>query len=340
MNRRTAIATTAAVLGGIALAITAAVFAAPANSVPATRTTHAGQRGPIVFERLLNPMDDSSAQLFTLSPTTGRVRQLTHFQGGAFDPDYSPDGRQIAFDRRFQAGRDAAFTIRFDGSDPTRIPIACPGRCLGIDEPSWTRSGESIAFGRAFGPIVKDNASTLELATAGLSGTGDRVILTFGLKVTGTEPHGAVWSPSGRMLAVTIQNTTKRPVKASAIYLISTDGTIVRRLTPPKLDAGNPDWAPNGQRIVFNSFYEAQSESELYTIRPDGTGLHRIRKEQTNNYSFDPVWSPDGARIAFVHTSNNTPPHIWSIGADGENPRQETHGNLADLAPDWGMPPA
>ena len=282
MNRGIAIAITAAVLGGIAIAISVAVLAAPANSVPSRRASDAGQREPIVFERLLNPMDDSSAQLFTVSPTTGRVRQLTHFQGGAFDPDYSSDGRQIAFDRRFPAGPDAAFTIRFDGSNPTRIPIACSGQCLGIDEPNWTRSGDSIAFGRALGPIVNDNASTLELAT-GLSGTGDRVIRTFGLKTTGTEPHGAVWSPNGRMLAVTIQNTTMRPVKASAIYLISTDGKIVRRLTPPQLDAGNPDWAPNGKRIVFNSFYEGQSESELYTIRPDGTGLHRIRKEKKSD---------------------------------------------------------
>jgi len=124
MNRRTAVA------------IAVAVSAAPAISVPAAQATYPGKRGPIVFTRLLNPMDDSSSQLFTLSPTTGRIRQLTHFQGGAFDPDYSPNGRQIAFDRRFPAGPDATFTIRLDGSNPTRIPIACPGQCLGIDEPN------------------------------------------------------------------------------------------------------------------------------------------------------------------------------------------------------------
>ena len=189
--------------------------------------------------------------------------------------------------------------------------------------------------------LAKDGAaSTIELATAGLSGAGDRVIRSFGLKSTGTEPHNAVWSPNGRMLAVTILNDRKKPINASAIYLISANGKTVRRLTPPKLNAGNPDWAPNGKRIVFNSFYEGQSESELYTIRPDGTGMHRLRKEDKNNYAFDPVWSPDGGRIAFVHASKTTPPHIWSIGADGKNLRQETHGSLVDLSPDWGTPPA
>jgi Tol biopolymer transport system component len=327
---------------GTVVAIVVAASAASAISVPGARATYAGKRGPIVFQRLLNPMDESTTQLFALSPTTGRVRQLTQFQGGAFDPDYSPNGRQIAFDRRFQNGSpDAAYTIRFDGSNPTRLPIACSGQCLGIDEPNWTRSGHDIAFGRAFGPIAKDgSASMVELATAGLSGAGDRVIRSFGLKSTGTEPHNAVWSPNGRMLAVTVLNDRKKPVNASAIYLISANGKTVRRLTPRRLDAGNPDWSPNGKRIVFNSFYEGQSESELYTIRPDGTGMHRIRKEKKNNYAFDPVFSPDGGRIAFVHTSRKTLPHIWSIGADGKRLRQETHGNLVDLEPDWGTPPA
>jgi Tol biopolymer transport system component len=324
----------------IAVAIAVAGTAALAVPLPAARATYAGKRGPIVFERQLNPKDEGSTQLFALSPKTGRVRQLTHLRGGAFDPDYSPDGRQIAFDHRFEtANPDAVFTIGFDGSNPARLPIACVDQCLGVDEPSWTHSGDQIAFGRAAGPIVRGNASTLDLATAGLNGAGDRVIRTFGLAATGTEPHGAVWSPNGRLLALTVVNTTKKPVNASAIYLIDSNGKIVRRLTPPKLDAGNPDWAPNGQRIVFNSFYEGQSESELYTIRPNGTGMHRLRKEHKHNYSFDPVWSPDGGRIAFVHASRTTPPHIWSIGSDGKNVREETHGNLADLSPDWGTAP-
>jgi Tol biopolymer transport system component len=329
---------------GTAVAIAVAVSATAAISVPAARATYAGKRGPIVFQRQLNPKDEGSAQLFALSPGTGRVRQLTHFPGGAFDPDYSPDGRQIALDRHFPnfpAAPDAAYTIGFDGSKPTRLPIACSGQCLGIDEPNWTRTGDNIAFNRAFGPLAKDGgASMVELATAGLSGAGERVLRSFGLKSTGTEPHNAVWSPNGRMLAVTILNDRKKPVNASAIYLVSADGKIFRRLTPPNLDAGNADWAPNGRSIVFNSFYEGQSESELYTIRPDGTGMHRIRKEKKNNYAFDPVWSPDGGRIAFVHTSRKTLPHIWSIGADGKKLRQETHGSLVDLEPDWGTPPA
>ena len=89
---------------------------------------------------------------------------------------------------------------------------------------------------------------------------------------------------------------------------------------------------------MFNSFYEGQSESELYTVRVDGTHRHRLRKEEKNNYAFDPVWSPDGARIAFVHTSRTAAPHIWSLGTDGRKLREETHGPLPDFTPSWGPP--
>ena len=73
-----------------AVAIAVAATAALAVPLPAARATYAGKRGPIVFQRQLNPKDDGSTQLFSLSPGTGSVRQLTHLHGGAFDPDYSP----------------------------------------------------------------------------------------------------------------------------------------------------------------------------------------------------------------------------------------------------------
>ncbi len=86
-----------------AVAIAVAATAALAVPLPAARATYAGKRGPIVFQRQLNPNDEGTTQLFALSPGTGRVRQLTNFHGGAFDPAYSPNGRQIAFDHRFQS---------------------------------------------------------------------------------------------------------------------------------------------------------------------------------------------------------------------------------------------
>jgi Tol biopolymer transport system component len=120
---------------------------------------------------------------------------------------------------------------------------------------------------------------------------------------------------------------------ATAIFVLDADGGNLRRVTPMRLNAGNPDWSPDGERIVFNSSFEGQGRVEIYTVRSDGTGL---RREPRRSYSFEPVWSPDGTRIAMVHGTFTTVPHIWTMRPDGRDLRQITRGPRLDVRPDWG----
>ena len=123
--------------------------------------------------------------------------------------------------------------------------------------------------------------------------------------------------PDGARIAVNILNTKAKPRDGSAIYVLDADGSNLRRVTPIRLNGGNPDWSPNGKRIAFNSSYEAQAAVEIYTVRPDGSGLKRVRKERKNSYSFDPVWSPDGRRLAFVHGAGRQVRPIWTMKRTG-----------------------
>ena len=122
-----------------------------------------------------------------------------------------------------------------------------------------------------------------------------------------------------------ILNVKAKPRNGSAIYVLDADGSNFRRITPLRLNAGSPDWSPDGKRIVFNSSYEGQSAVEIYTVRPDGSGLKRVRKEPKKSFSFEPVWSPNGKRIAFVHATTTTPsPHL-----DDETQRQGAEADHA-----------
>jgi Tol biopolymer transport system component len=47
------------------------------------------------------------------------------------------------------------------------------------------------------------------------------------------------------------------------------------------------------ERIVFSR--EVGSQSDLFTIRPDGSGLERLTR--TNGFEFDPQWGPNGRRL-------------------------------------------
>jgi TolB protein len=315
-----------------------AVFAGAGSPAQAT---FPGKPGPIAFQRLVDPEDEERSQIFSVARAGAKARKLTT-GGNGFRPDYSANGEQIVFERRFGGARpDAIVVMGWDGSSPTLVETTCSADpCLGDNSPAWSPDGNRLVFERAFGPIVKDNASGLDLVTANADGTAERVLLHFrSLEAEGREPHDAQWSPDGTQIAVNILNITARPRNGSAIYVLNADGSDLRQITPTRLNAGNPDWSPDGKRIVFNSSYEGQGAVEIYTVRPDGGGLTRVRKEPKDAFSFEPVWSPNGKRIAVVHATRRTVPHIWTMTRKGKRLRQLTHGPKPEFSPDWGSRP-
>ena len=315
--------------------ISVAAAAAVAGAAPAAEATFPGERGPIAFQRIVNPKKEESSQIFSVARPGAKARRLTS-GGNVYSPDYSPDGRRIAFERR-GGGPDTIFTMGADGSAPVRVTACAAAPCLGSSAPAWSPDGNRLVFERAYGPIVKDTAAGLDLVTANPDGTTEQLLLHLrSLEAEGQEPHDAQWSPDGSRIAVTILNIKAKPRNGSAIYVLDADGSNLRRITPMRLNAGNPDWSPDGKRIVFNSSYEGQALPEIYTVRPDGNGLRRLRREPKESYSFDPVWSPDGGRIALVHGTFDTVPHIWTMKPNGKGLRQITHGPKPDVRPDWG----
>jgi Tol biopolymer transport system component len=311
----------------IAATAAAALTAAPAAAL----ATFPGEPGPIAFQRVVD-MKKGTTQIFSVDPAGGSLTRLTNFAGGAGTPEFSPDGSRIAF---YRPRPNDVFTMAADGSAPLRITRGCP-RCLGDDNPAWMPTGE-LLFGRGLGPVRDDWAAATDLMRVGAGGGAATVVRRFIRLRDGRElAHDAQVSPDGSRVAITLIDNRGRNELASAIYVLDSDGSNLRRITPMRLNAGNPDWSPDGARIVFNSSFEGQAAVEIYTVRPDGTGLQRVRRESKRSYSFEPVWSPDGSRIAMVHGTRHTFPHIWTMRADGTDLRQITRGPRVDLRPDWG----
>jgi Tol biopolymer transport system component len=333
---------TAAVLPVRPVVVAATLLAAVAVCAPVAKATAPGKPGPIAFQRFLDPMSEESAQIFTVARPGAKPRRLTS-GGTAVNADFSPDGLRIVFERRFGGmAPDGLFTMGADGSSEARVPTACTADpCLGDSAPAWSPDGNRLVFERAFGPIVNDTAAGLDLVTSNVDGSNEQVILHYrSREAQRQEPHDAQWSPDGTRIAVMILNTTRRPRNGSAVYVLDADGSNMHRVTPPRLNAGNADWSPDGKRIAFNSFYARPNPPEIYTVRPDGGGLRRLRREPPDSYSFDPGWSPGGGRLVFVHGAGRRPPHIWTMKRNGTGLRQVTRGRLPDLGPDWGTRPA
>jgi dipeptidyl aminopeptidase/acylaminoacyl peptidase len=101
--------------------------------------------GWIAFERDVQ----RQSQLYAIRPTGKRLRRITYGAGDKYSPDWSPDGRRIAFEQ----GGDI-FTIRADGRRKRRLTRG-PAR---DGTPAYSPDGTRIVFARGDRLIVIPSA--------------------------------------------------------------------------------------------------------------------------------------------------------------------------------------
>lgn len=299
--------------------------------------TFPGDNGRILFQRFVGPAD--TPQIVTAKPSGEGVRRLTHFPAGAIEPDWSPDGEQIVFSRPSRHGSGAIYIMHRHGEQLKRLSTGCTGECLEDYEPAFSPDGKHIVFSRAFGPIVDDNATEIDLMIMRRDGSGIRTISRFrGLTDGGREMHSPQFSPDGERLTFMILDTAS-PEQASAIYTMRLGRDRMSRITPYRLNAGNPDWSPSGRRIVFNSSFEGQAAVNLYTVDPDGSHLRRLTNNGGRRFTFDPAWSPSGRQLTFVAATFHTAPHIAKMRPGGRVKHRVTSLSYPADHPDWGSSP-
>ena len=312
----------------VALVISTALGLASAHA------TAPGKNGRIAFRRYFND-DHTLGAIFTIRPNGAGVRQITH-RGKVFldnEPDWSPDGRWIAFYRQAavcSCKPTRIFKVRPDGTHLTQI-----SKDPSVDDvyPAWSPDGKRIAFTR-----YDDSIGLVAVFVMQADGTRVR-------QVTPTEYAGQYpqWSPGGTRLVFQGNGRSGR----HAVFTIRLNGTDVRRVSPWKLHAGDgPDWSPNGRWILLESHDGQDRTDNLYLVHPNGSGLHRITHtfngfHQWGSYTF----SPDGTMITVAHNlrlgADGRPsnPDIWVMNLDGSGLRNVTHSAIFDSAPDWGPRP-
>ena len=93
-------------------------------------------------------------------------------------------------------------------------------------------------------------------------------------------------------------------------------------------------FATQGERIAFFRTPAGESDTELFTIRLDGTGARRLTDNDIDEY--DPRISADGSRIVFwAIPGDGTDSELYTIWSDGTHRRRLTDDDVFDGTATW-----
>ena len=303
---------------------TVVVAAVAAGGVAAlAQATVPGKNGPIVYRHFKS--------LFVVNADGTGERKLTTPGARREDsqPDWSPDGARIAFQR---CTHDCnVWTVTSSGTGLRRLGPAGDDRA----EPAWAPNGKQIAYTRRWGRRDGDLFEHAEIYVMNTNGGATRPITKFGSPFS-ADVESAAWSPDAKQLVFAVHNSKRgEPAGGRALFVINADGSEQRQLTPwPLSGGGRLDWSPDGKLILFRVRGARNQHGNIYTIHPDGSGLKQLTRYPAPKAVELGSFSPDGKLIIFTRFSGSGP-NLFAMRSDGTNVRQVTKTGV-NYAPDWG----
>jgi Tol biopolymer transport system component len=301
-----------AIWGSLVVALAAMTAVVRAIGGPAGATFPA-QNGRIAFQ----VEKRSGTAIYTIKPDGTGLRRLTPRKGEALNPDWSPNGRRIAFN--FNECRVAI--MHADGSDRRVLPSKTPGGCEG--DPSFTPDGSRLVYER-FDPPHDDAVWSMNV-----DGT-DRQRITAP-DVGGPDPNV---SPNGRKVSF-LHSKVK---EVNALYTASLDGTNLFRVTPFLGVGFKTDWAPDGRHIVITTHVDSPKSANVATVRPDGSHLRMLTHYKGGERAaLAGSYSPNGRWIVFrFEDSRREKFRLYKMHPDGTHRKLISRFPFATSFIDWG----
>ncbi|MGH9508316.1 MAG: Tol-Pal system beta propeller repeat protein TolB [Terriglobales bacterium] len=240
-------------------------------------------------------------------------RAVTRLGSIALSPKASPDGGRVAFTSYARGGADlAVYSIELGRM------VAFPRYAGTNSSPSWSPDGSKLAFSSSM-------RGDPEIFVADSSGASPKRITAF--KGPDTSP---VWNPKTGTQIAFVSGRSGLP----QIYTMDADGTNLQRLT----DGGyavSPAWSPNGQFLAFSWIRNygpgEPGGQDIYIM--DLSSKQWVQLTHSGGRNDFPSWSADGRHLVYQSTRGGAT-HIWTMLADGSQPRQLTTSG-SNTQPTW-----
>lgn len=279
-------------------------------------------------------------EVWALDLASGRETKLIV---NGFNPDYSPDGKRIAFDASW-VGPRRIWVVDSHGHNPQQLTSDTSEAVTHV-RPRWSPDGTRIVF---------QNIERTKFDVRIVDLTSGRTTWVTNDAVQDIDP---VWSPSGQYIyfssyrggginiwrvRISADGTPARLPHQLTIgagqdvgLAVSRDGKRLAFSTlrqnadiwrlPVSPETGKPTgapqevitttredsrgaWSPDGKMIAFNSDRTGEMNIWLYSL-PDGSS-RQLTEGQGGDFQAN--WSPDGQRIAFFSSRAGTS-DIWSV---------------------------
>jgi dipeptidyl aminopeptidase/acylaminoacyl peptidase len=195
-------------------------------------------------------------------------------------PDWSPDGRQIAF-VGYRDGPADIYVANVDGSGVRNITNINGDFGDLAYQPRWSPDGSRFLFFRSTMTTPPD------LCLMNSDGTGQT-----NLTSSPDWEVGGDFSPDGSQIVFTRQKT--EPFEPMALYVMSADGSGAQKIEEVGF-AEAPAWSPDGTMIAFNTGGPPSSNVGIGMVKTDGSGFVRISPISESDLM--PVWQALNAAL-------------------------------------------
>jgi Tol biopolymer transport system component len=215
---------------------------------------------------------DGNLEIYSMAADGSDWHRITDTPGFDYGPEWSPDGRRIAYAEDTGSGTLQVFLADPDGSNRVQLTSG-PAGAYG---PMWSRDGKRLSYigGRNVMVMGSDGSSPVTLYSGN------------------AELQNSDWSPDGRCLMFMSKQTG-----IFKLHRIRLSDGAVEPVPTGDYDAWDGQWSPDGSLISFYS-YGVGSQGfhsgmfAVFLMNADGSNLRQVTTLSATDRSWHPIWGP------------------------------------------------